>query len=195
MSHAAVPLNESTLTGAIGHDRNAAAHQAGPSHLGGLQGARIQNLSSGEVSGGDQGGAVAMACIAIVVVDVDPVVDHDGGAAPAPSSAVAGTTPVPGVVGLPGGKGNPAVISIPRTQADPHTAAAVKAEKGYQGRLPIVTGVKGPGVPSPTETSMAKPAPVVIGRPAPGVVTDPGPAVEVHPDPSTVPIGSPAHRD
>lgn len=33
LSHAAVPLNESTLTGAIGHDRNAASHQAGPSQL------------------------------------------------------------------------------------------------------------------------------------------------------------------
>ena len=115
---AAVPLNELTLTDAIGYDWNAATHQAGPSHLRGLQGTRIQNLSTREVSGGDQGGAIAMACIAVAVVDVNPVVDQDGGAAPAPSSAVAGATPIPGVVGLPGGKRNPAVISIARTQAD-----------------------------------------------------------------------------
>ena len=145
------------------------------------------------MSGGNQGAAVAVTGIAIVVVDVDPVVDQDGGAAPAPSPAVARTTPIPWVVGLPGGQGNPAVIPEPGAQADPDAAAAVIAEEGDQRRLPIVTGVEGSGVPAPTETSMAKPAPVMVGRPAPGVVTDPGPAVVVQPRPSTVPIGRPAH--
>ena len=136
-----------------------------------------------------------MAGVAIAVVDVDPVVDQDGGAAPAPSSVVARTASIPGIVGLPGGQGNPAVISIPRTQADPWTPTAVKAEKGYQRRSPAVTRVIGAGVPAPTIAGMAEPAPIVVGSPAPGVVTDPGPAIVVQPRPSTVPIGRPAHGD
>ena len=134
-----------------------------------------------------------MAGIAIVVVDIDPVVDHDGGTAPALPSASVKTTTIPGVVGLSGRQGNPAVMSEPRTESDPNPAVAVIAEKGHQRRLPIVTGVEGAGVPTPTETGMAEPAPVVVGGPAPGVVTDPGPAIEVYPDPSTVPIGGPTH--
>ena len=181
MSQAAGSLNKSSLAGAIGNDRNPAPHQAGPSYLGGLQGARIQNLSSGEFPGGDQGGAVAMAGIAIVVVDIDPVVDQDGRAAPARPWAAVRTTAIPGVVRLSGRQGNPAVMSEPRTQADPWPATAAVPEKGHQGRSPMVTGVIGAGIPAPTETGVAEPAPVVVGSPAPGVVADPGPAIVVQP--------------
>ena len=186
-------MNQLALAGAIGDDRNPSSHQACPAHFGGLQGARIQDLAPGEIPGGDQGGAVAMAGIAIVVVDIDAVVDQDSGAAPALPPASVKTSTIPGVVGFARRQRDPTVVSEPGTRTDPNPSVTVIAEKGHQRRLPIVTGVVGAGVPAPTETGMAEPAPVVVGSPAPGVVTDPGPAIEVYPDPSTVPIGGPTH--